>query len=89
MITHWRINLHGQVQGVSLRAATARKAKELGLTGFVRNEPDGTVYLEAEGEKEILEKLGDWFRHGGHFAEVTKFEVTEGPCQKFSEFLIR
>lgn len=89
MITHWRISLHGQVQGVGLRAAIIRKAVALGLTGFVRNESDGRVYIEAEGEKETLEKFGDWILHGDHLARVTKFEVTEGGYQNFTAFEIR
>jgi acylphosphatase len=49
--------VRGRVQGVSFRHYTHQRAKELGLTGWVRNLPDGTVEVTAEGERETLEQL--------------------------------
>lgn len=43
---HISIRIYGRVQGVGFRVSAQKKADELGITGFVRNEPDGTVYLE-------------------------------------------
>ena len=89
MVLHREIRLYGLVQGVGLRAAIRRQARELGITGFVKNEPEGTVYLEMEGEKEALEKLKSWFLRGDHVAEITKAEINEGPIQNFPDFSIR
>lgn len=71
------MRVHGKVQGVFFRASTQEKAQQLGLTGFVQNEPDGTVYLEAEGEPQVLEMLEAWVRVGPRRAQVEKVEVEE------------
>ena len=65
----------GSVQGVFYRSETLQKAKELNLTGFVKNEPNGKVEIIAEGEKENLEKLIEWTRQGPTLAKVDKIEV--------------
>ncbi len=54
--------IYGDVQGIGFRFSAKRCADGLGLKGFVRNESDGAVYLEAEGEEDNLEKLLDWCR---------------------------
>jgi acylphosphatase len=46
---HYQITVSGKVQGVWFRKSTQDKARELGLRGFVRNQPDGSVYIEASG----------------------------------------
>ena len=74
---HITIRVHGRVQGVFFRASTQEKAQELGLAGFVQNQPDGTVYLEAEGDTEALKKLEQWVRQGPRHARVEKVEVKE------------
>jgi len=74
---HIAIRVHGKVQGVFFRASTQEKAEELGLTGFVQNEPDGTVYLEAEGTAESLKKLEQWVHQGPRRAHVEKVAVEE------------
>ncbi|MDX5482108.1 MAG: acylphosphatase [Hymenobacteraceae bacterium] len=71
------IRVHGKVQGVFFRASTQEKAEELGLSGFVKNEDDGTVYLEAEGDSEALQKLEQWAHEGPRHAKVQKVEVEE------------
>lgn len=49
--------IYGLVQGVGFRYTTIHLAKDLGVNGFVRNESDGSVYVEASGEKEKIEKF--------------------------------
>ncbi|MCX2742054.1 acylphosphatase [Pontibacter anaerobius] len=71
------MRVHGKVQGVFFRASTQEKAEELGLTGFVQNEPGGTVYLEAEGSPEALKQLEQWAYDGPRHAKVEKVEVEE------------
>ncbi len=60
----------GRVQGVSYRAATQRKARRLGLTGWVRNLADGSVELYAYGEPEALAALREWLWIGPPRARV-------------------
>lgn len=72
MIKHIDIKIYGQVQGVFFRHHTQEKAKNLNLTGLVRNEPDGTVYVEAEGEEANLKDFLAWCQQGPRWAEVRK-----------------
>ncbi|AKD02973.1 acylphosphatase [Pontibacter korlensis] len=81
------MRVHGKVQGIFFRASTQEKAQELGLTGFVQNEPDGTVYLEAEGKTEALQQLEQWAHQGPRRARVEKVEVEEKEeLQGFEKF---
>jgi acylphosphatase len=69
----------GRVQGVSYRASTADEAEGLGLTGWVRNLPDGSVELEAEGPADVISALLAWCAKGPPAARVTNVAVTELP----------
>jgi len=72
-----QITVHGQVQGVFFRAFTSQRARELGLTGYVRNLPDWhSVGVNAEGERKQLEKLIDYLKVGPPAAKITRV-VTE------------
>lgn len=71
------MKVYGKVQGVFFRASTQEKAQQLGLKGFVRNEKDGTVYMEAEGEPIALEQLEAWAHKGPARARVEKVEVKD------------
>lgn len=64
-------NIHGRVQGVGFRYSTVAQAKRLGLTGYTRNMPDGSVEVVAEGEKRKLEALLAWLRKGPSMARVS------------------
>lgn len=86
MTTHFNINVYGLVQGVFFRASAKEEAKKLKITGFARNEPDGSVYLEAEGEKEALDKFIKWCNIGPNMAQVEKVVVTDSPLKNFSRF---
>ncbi len=84
------IRVTGRVQGVFFRVSTQREAQSLGLTGFVRNEPDGSVYIEAEGEEEALQKLLAWIRAGGPpQARVYEVQVVEAPPADYQHFDIK
>jgi acylphosphatase len=65
-----RYRVTGRVQGVGFRVWTARRARELGLRGAVRNEPDGSVVVEGEGEPAALERLEELLRRGPALARV-------------------
>ena len=83
---HRAIRVYGTVQGVFFRQSTQEKAQELGLTGFVRNEPDGSVYLEAEGEAEALQQLEKWCHQGPRMALVSKVEAQAGEVKNYAGF---
>ena len=68
--------VYGYVQGVFFRAFTQRQAGQLGLTGYVRNLPDGTaVEVHAEGERKKLERLLDQLKIGPPGARVERVET--------------
>lgn len=89
MIVHRNIRVGGKVQGVFYRASTVDKAKELGLKGFVLNEPAGSVYMEVEGEEPVVNVMIEWARKGPPRANVTSLDVTEGEVRNFRTFEIR
>ena len=70
-----RIRVVGRVQGVAFRWHTQRRATRLGLTGTVRNEPDGSVKIVAEGERSALEAFADWTLLGPETARVDRREL--------------
>lgn len=57
---HLNINIIGKVQGVWFRASTKEKAYSLGVKGFVKNEKNGSVYIEAEASNEIMNDFVEW-----------------------------
>lgn len=89
MMKHFNIRVTGQVQGVWYRGSAERKARQLGLTGFVRNQPDGSVYAEAEGPEALLLEFVEWCRQGPELARVDEVQVTEGEVSGFPDFSVR
>ncbi len=83
---HLDITVQGKVQGVFYRAATKAVADQLGVRGFVRNEPCGDVFIEAEGEPAMLEMFLDWCCEGPQDAEVTAIESNEGELKNYRNF---
>lgn len=82
--------IFGRVQRVLYRYNTRREALNLGLTGWVRNLPDGRVEVIAEGEEDQVEKLIQWCREGPPHAIVRGIEVErEPPTDKFETFSIK
>ena len=69
------VTVHGRVQGVFFRAFVNRHARELDLTGYTRNLPDGTVEVRAEGERRHLDKLTDYLRVGPRGASVKNITI--------------
>lgn len=85
---HLNISISGYVQGIFFRVTAKEKAEKLGIRGFARNEPDGSVYIEAEGEKDKLGEFIKWCHDGPEVANVEKVEISEGPLRNFLEFEI-
>lgn len=67
--------IQGVVQGVGFRFFTLRKAQQFGVTGYVKNLPDGGVEAYAEGEREVLEQFLSELRKGPYGSVVDKVEV--------------
>lgn len=70
--------VRGRVQGVAFRHYTCRQAQQLGLTGWVRNQPDGSVRIVAEGPEAALRALEVWAGHGPDHARVDAVEAFRG-----------
>lgn len=83
------IKIYGDVHGVGFRYATLEEAQTLGLAGFVKNMPDGTVEIIAQGERDQLEKLVKWAEGGPASAEVKKVEAKwRKPATIYPDFAI-
>lgn len=85
----YRIKVKGKVQGVFYRSSAQAKARELGLSGWVQNEDDGSVLMEAEGAEARLEKMLEWCRQGPGAAEVNDVEQQEIEPKGESGFEVR
>ncbi len=80
----------GRVQGVFFRDNARRKARELGVEGWVRNLPDGSVEAVMEGSRERVEALIAWCQHDQPRARVTETKVAwEEPRGAFEGFVVR
>lgn len=87
-IKHIDIKVTGQVQGVSFRAVTKVVADQMGVRGMIRNEKDGSVYIEAEGDDTLLEVFIDWCNEGTDRAKVENVVVTPGELKHYQNFEI-
>lgn len=88
MITR-RIQVFGKVQGVFFRATTKTMADDLGLKGWVRNETDGSVLIEVEGQETNVDKMVEWCEEGPAFAKVNDVILSEAEEVAFESFEIR
>jgi len=80
------VRVTGRVQGVSFRWYAAREARRLGLAGWVRNEPDGSVAAHLEGSDDAVGEMVDWCRHGPPAARVDDVAVSEVAATGASSF---
>lgn len=85
---HLNISIAGKVQGVTFRETTKYVADQSGIKGFVRNEPDGSVYLEAEAEQWELDAFLEWCNEGPDRAKVERCTVEKGELRNFTDFVI-
>lgn len=80
----------GTVQGVGYRYYAEREANRLGVSGYVRNKPDGSVEVVAEGERKVLEGLLAILHRGPSSAEVSEVKFTFAPATgEFYGFSVR
>lgn len=87
-IKHLDISITGKVQGVGFRQTTKLVANQMMIRGFVRNESDGTVFIEAEGEELFLEEFINWCHEGPDRARVEQVAVSEGLVKNYQNFEI-
>ena len=81
--------IKGKVQGVYFRVSAVKKAKSLGITGWVKNTDDGAVDIIANGNAEALEQLKDWCYIGPPAAVVNEVKVTDVDELYCSSFTIK
>ena len=86
MKIHSKISVIGKVQGVWFRKSTQLEARKLGLTGFVRNEDDGSVFIEVEGEEPALKTFIGWCSRGPELANVQELNMTKGEYNGYNSF---
>ncbi|HXB14028.1 MAG TPA: acylphosphatase [Bacteroidia bacterium] len=84
---HLKIKIYGKVQGVYYRATAVEKAKLHGVFGFTRNEPDGSVYIEVEGDEERLDKFVAWCYIGPARSVVESVIIEEGEIKNYQNFI--
>ena len=70
-----QLTVRGRVQGVFFRASAQREARRMGLTGWVKNRPDGSVEMLAEGEEDGLKDLIAWANRGPSASRVERVDV--------------
>jgi acylphosphatase len=85
---HLNIKVTGRVQGVGFRMSALRKARELEIKGFVKNQKDGSVYIEVEGKELNIIKFIEWCHHGPSGAKVHSIKTSNSQLKNFSEFTI-
>ena len=83
---HIRIRITGRFQGVGFRFSAVEAAYRHDIKGFVKNNPDQTVQIEAEGDDARLKRFVDWCRKGPPGAVVTNIEISEGTVSGFTGF---
>lgn len=83
---HINIRITGKVQGVSFRATTKAIADQMGVKGMIRNEKDGSVYIEAEGDDVSLEVFQEWCHEGPDRAKIENIEVTPDEVKNYRNF---
>lgn len=88
-ICHFNIFISGIVQGVGYRFTAVRTARGLGIKGFVQNENDGRVYIEAEGNRQQLDKLISWCYIGPPGAKINDIQIFESKIKNFKGFDVK
>ncbi len=82
------VTVTGRVQGVSFRAYVEQEAARLGVAGWVRNEPDGSVAAHLEGEADAVAALVDRCRAGPRFARVERVDIRDATDEGATRFRV-
>jgi acylphosphatase len=84
-----QIRVSGKVQGVYFRVSAKQQAQNLGLVGYVKNEQDGTVLIEVEGDDEAVGQMVNWCKHGPALARVKDVAIKQEAARNFVSFEIK
>lgn len=84
-----RVRIRGLVHGVSFRSSMARMASDMGVRGWVRNLPDGSVEAFLEGDEKKVQKVLDWARMGPPRARVDRVDMETATPRNHRDFRIR
>jgi acylphosphatase len=87
-MVHYSISVTGKVQGVFFRKYTKEEADRLGVRGLVRNEPDGSVYIEAEGDEHNVDKFIKWCWKGSPSSKVDNVTIKKTDLAGYSDFSV-
>ncbi|WP_367864669.1 acylphosphatase [Pedobacter sp. WC2423] len=82
------IRITGKVQGVGFRYTTKVVADQMGVRGIIRNEKDGSLYIEAEGDDTLLDIFEEWCNEGPDRAKIEQVEITPGELKNYRNFEI-
>lgn len=82
------IVFYGRVQGVGFRYTAKHLAQSLGLTGWVRNDSEGTVTMEVQGRETLINKLLTGL-NGGHFISIEWMDTKAIPLEEEREFIVK
>lgn len=88
-VVRCRVVVSGRVQGVFFRAACEREANRLRVKGWVRNRPDGSVEVVAEGKRDAVGELIAWCREGPPNARVDQIDITDESPRAERTFRVR
>ena len=88
-MVRYRVLVSGRVQGVFFRDTCRKMAEEYGVSGWVRNRPDGRVEAVFEGSEDAVRRLLEWARHGPRSAVVQDVRVQPEPPEGITGFRIR
>lgn len=89
-MAHYEIKITGRVQGVGFRQFVKDKANDFDISGWVKNMPDGSVFVKAEGEEKDMEPFIDHLKRGPSMGRVDNLSKEKFDSKNdFSEFQIR
>ena len=86
MIKNLHIHVVGNVQHKGFRFTSMQMAYQYKVRGTVSNQRDGSLYIEAEGEEDDLEKFVIWCKKGPFWAKVEKIDIEEGEVKNYKSF---
>jgi len=89
MKKHFKIIVQGKVQNVGFRYYTNKRAQMSNVSGFVKNQHDGTVYIEVEGDEIDIQTFLDFVNTGPQWGRVDNVQINEGPLMGYSGFEIK
>lgn len=88
-MSSYELYISGKVQGVFFRASAQEQARQLNLTGYVENLPDGRVHALIQGDEQACQQFLDWCQDGPAQAEVSHLEARPISAPPYAQFIIQ